>query len=337
MVYIYKKPVGNKTYYYLRASERKNGKIVIKDIAYLGSSLKDVRKNLEKHPRHSEKIRKAYRTIHNFLESNRYLQKAKYMKLKKDDWLSEKTIDIEACKIHYIADFQRQPYLTKQEIYKNFIIEFAYNTTSIEGNTIKLEEARKLLDDGLTPKNRTLREIYDLQNTEKVFLTLLENKNKKEKQRLSNNLIIDIHKNLMENIDPRTGYRTSDVRVIKANFKATPEPYVKTDMDLLLKWYERNRRHLHPLVIATIFHHKFEKIHPFMDGNGRVGRIILNFILLNNEYPPFIVHKKKRDAYLQALRTADRSELTKADKENYQKLIDFMVEEMTDSYWNVFL
>lgn len=337
MVYIYKKPIGDKVYYYLRASERKNGRVIAKDIAYLGSSLEKVRKSLEKLPQHSEKIRKAYRTIHNFLESSHYLQKAKDMKLKKDEWFNEKTIDIEACKIHYTTDFQRQSYLTKQEMYKNFIIEFAYNTASIEGNTIKLEEARRLLDEGLTPKDRTLREIYDLQNTEKVFFILLQNKEKKEKQELSHNFIIDIHKKLMENIDPRIGYRTSDVRVIKANFKATPAPYVKTDMDLLLKWYEKNKRYLHPLVLATIFHHKFERIHPFMDGNGRVGRIILNFILLNNKYPPLIVHKKKRDAYLQALRTADPSDLTKADKEYYQKLIDFIVEEMINSYWNIFL
>ncbi len=332
MVYIYKKPVGDKIYYYLRASERKNGKIVIKDIAYLGSSLEEIKQSLEKLPQYSEKIRKAYKTIHNFLESNRYLQKAKESKLKKDEWLGNKTPEIEACKIHYNNEFQKSPTLTKQEIYKNFIIEFAYNTASIEGNTIKLEEARKLLDEGITPKNRTLREVYDLQNTEKVFLSLLE-----KRQELNHQFIIDIHKRLVENIDVRTGYRTSDVRVIRANFKATPAPYVKTDMDLLLKWYEQNKKILHPLVLATICHHKFEKIHPFMDGNGRTGRMLFDTVLINNNYPPIIVHKKKRDKYLQALRTADPSDLSKANKEHYQKLIDFMAEEMTETYWNIFL
>ncbi len=337
MVYIYKKPVGNKVYYYLRASERKNGKIVVKDIAYLGSSLEDVKQSLEKFPKHSEKIRKAYRTIHNFLESDYYLQKAKELKLKKDIWFNDKIFDIEACKLHYNQQFQKQPYLTKQEIYRNFIIEFAYNTASIEGNTIKLDEARKLLDEGLTPKDRTLREVYDLQNIEKVFLSLLEKKEKKDKPELSHEFIINIHKRLMEKIDSRFGYRNSDVRVIKANFKATPAPYVKTDMDLLLKWYEQNKKQLHPLILATIFHHKFEKIHPFMDGNGRVGRALLNFILLNNNYPPLIVHKKKRENYLRALRIADSSDLSKANQENYKKLVDFIVEEMIDSYWNFFL
>ncbi len=141
----------------------------------------------------------------------------------------------------------------------------------------------------------------------------------------------------MENIDVRIGYRTSNVRVIRANFKSTPAPYVKTDMQILLDWYNKNKEKLHHLILSSIFHHKFEKIHPFMDGNGRVGRILLNFILINNNYPPLIIHKKKRDKYLQALRIADSSDLTKADKEYYKKLVDFIVEEFTESYWNIFL
>jgi len=287
MVYIYKKTVGEKVYYYLRASERKQGKIIIKDIAYLGNSLEEIKKSLEKLPKYSEKIRKAYHTINNFLESNHYLEKAKVLKLKKDPFLGEKLYEIEACKLHYNSIYKNKEELTKGEIIKNFIIEFAFNTTSIEGNTIKLNEVRNLLQDGQTPKNKTLREIYDLQNTEKVFLKLLETS-----EELTHAFIIDIHSDLMENIDARKGYRTQDVRVIKSNFDATPAPYVKTDMNLLLEWYNKNKKDLHPLVLATVFHHKFEKIHPFMDGNGRTGRMILNYILLKNNYPPLIIHTK---------------------------------------------
>ena len=77
MVYIYKKTIGNKEYYYLRASQRKQGKVLAKDIAYLGSSLKEVKYNLANLPKYSEQIRKAYKTINNFLESNHYLEKVK--------------------------------------------------------------------------------------------------------------------------------------------------------------------------------------------------------------------------------------------------------------------
>ena len=296
MVYIYKKKAGERTYYYLRASKRKGDKVIVKDIAYLGSTLDEVKNSLEKPNKYSPQIRKAYRSIHNFLESNKYLEKAKKLKLKMDPLLGGRLAEIEACKLHYNSEFKRQQSLTKEETLRNFIIEFAYNTTAIEGNTIKLAEARNLLEEGLTPKNKSLREIYDIQNTRKVFLSLL-----KDKEELSHNFIIGIHKNLMENIDPRVGYRTSDVRVLKANFKATPFPYVRTDMDLLLRWYDDNKAKFHPLALASIFHHKFEKIHPFMDGNGRTGRMLLNYILLRNDYPPLVIKTRDRRNYLAGL------------------------------------
>ncbi len=332
MVYLYKKPIGNRSYYYLRASEKKKGKLITKDIAYLGNSLEEVKNSLDKLPEHAEKIRKAYKTIQNFLESNHYLEKAKSLKIKKDDLLQEKLFEIEACKLHYQTKFFHYPELTKKEILKNFIIEFAFNTTSIEGNTINLKETKNLLEEGLTPKNKELREIFDLQNTEKVLIKLSE-----EKPTLSHETILEVHKMLMEKIDQRTRYRTMDVRVIKANFKATPAPYVKTDMGLLLEWYKTNEKKLHPLVLALAFHHKFEKIHPFFDGNGRAGRMLLNLILLNNNYPPIIIRKKTRTEYLNALRKADHSPLFTFQKEAYTPLTHFATTEYTTSYWNTFL
>jgi len=179
MVYIYKKVIGNKEYYYLRVSEKKGNKLVTKDLAYLGSSIEEVKKALDNLPQYKEKIRKTYKTIHNFLESNRYIEKIKNLKLKQDLFLGDKLSEIEACKLHYNQEFKKQDLNTRQEILKNFVIEFAYNTTSIEGNTINLQQAKNLLDNGKTPKNKTLREIYDLQNTEKVFFDLISFLNQK--------------------------------------------------------------------------------------------------------------------------------------------------------------
>jgi len=331
MVYIYKKIIGNMPYYYLRASERKGKRVIAKDIAYLGNSIEEVRKSLNK-AEYKEKIRKAYKTIHNFLESNHWLEKAEKLKLKRDSFLDKKQTEIEACKLHYNNIFQKKENTTKKEILKNFVIEFAFNTTSIEGNTITLQQAKNLLEEGKTPENKTLREIYDLQNTEKVFFDIFNTN-----EELNHELIAKIHSDLMENIDPREGYRKEDVHVFKAHFEATPFPYVLTDMNLLLKWYNENKKKLHPIVLATIFHHKFEKIHPFMDGNGRTGRMLLNYILSKNNYPPLVVHKKTRAEYLETLKKADESGLTKFSKEDYFSLVQFIADEMIVSYWNIFL
>ena len=333
MVYVYKKIVGGKPYYYLRASEKKGKKLVTKDIAYLGSSIDEVKNNLDGLEKYKDKIRKSYKVINSFLESNLFLEKANKLKLKKDKFLGDKTEDIEACKIHYNANFERLDKLTRKETFQNYIIEFAYNTASIEGNTINLEEARNLLNEGITPKEKTLREIYDLQNTEKVFFSLFDIGDVK----LAHELIIEIHDKLLENIDARKGYRTQDIRVVKSNFDATPGKYVKTDMELLLKWYDNNLGKLHPLVLAVVFHHKFEKIHPFMDGNGRTGRMLVNYILMNNHLPPTIIHKKTRKEYLNAMREADESSLWKLEEDKYKILINYGIDEFIETYWSTFL
>ncbi len=332
MVYIYRKIIGNKPYYYLRASERKGDKIIVKDVSYLGNSIEEVKISLAKLKKYKEDIRKAYKTIHNFVDSNYYLEKVKSLKLRKDEFLADKLYGVEACKLHYNAVFKKQNALTKKEILKHFIIEFAYNTASIEGNTITLKEAKNLLMEGLTPKDRTLREIYDLQNTEIVFNDLFNSN-----EDISHDLMIKVHTKLMANIDSRIGYRLHDVRVIQAGFKATPAPYVKIDMDILLKWYNLNKKSLHPLVLATIFHHKFEKIHPFMDGNGRTGRMLLNFILMRNEHPPLIISKKERNDYLNSLKEADRIDLNSSDRKSYLHLVQFVADEMGKYYWSAFL
>jgi len=159
----------------------------------------------------------------------------------------------------------------------------------------------------------------------------------KSKDELSHELISSIHAGLMENIDKRIGYRKEDIRVFKSHFDATPGPYVLVDMKLLLKWYNENKDLLHPLVLAAIFHHKFEKIHPFMDGNGRTGRMIMNHILMRSEHPPLILHKRSREEYLDALRNADDSDLTKSSMKDYSKLAQFAANELVNSYWGVFL
>ncbi|MDD5182167.1 MAG: Fic family protein [Candidatus Nanoarchaeia archaeon] len=333
MVYVYKKTTGGRNYYYLRVSERKGKKVISKDVAYLGNSIDEVKKGLAALSQHKDSIRKAYKTIHHFLESNYYLEKVLAMKLKKDVFLMEKLSPVEACKLHYTSVFKHQNEISKNEILKNFVIEFSFNTTSIEGNTITLDEAKNLLQEGLTPKDKTLREIYDLQNTEKVFFKIYGSN-----EEITHDFIIKLHSGLMENIDVRRGgYRTSDVHVIKASFDATPAPYVKADMEILLGWYKKNEGKLHPLVLATIFHHKFEKIHPFMDGNGRTGRMLLNYILIRNNYPPLVIHKKKRKDYLDALRSADNSSLTGLKLGDYSDLIMSAADELTETYWTIFL
>ena len=150
-------------------------------------------------------------------------------------------------------------------------------------------------------------------------------------------MLIKIHRELMMNIDSRTGYRTGDVRILRSRFKSTPYPYIKADMDVLMKWYWEKRGRMHPLALGGIFHHKFEKIHPFFDGNGRTGRMMLNAMLVSEGYPPMIIRKKTRASYLDALSKADDTELNQDGSGHYRKLIDYLASEYRENYWNNFL
>jgi len=331
MVYIYKKMISGKSYYYLRISKRTGKQVITKDIAYLGNDIKGAREKIMNLPKYKGEIRKSYRKINLFLEAEYYLHKAEKLKLKQNEFLDKQLTQIEAIRLHYLENFKKEDLRSKEEIIKNFAINFAYNTTSIEGNTITLKEAQNLLEEGKTPKNKTLREIYDVQNTEATFIELLTNK-----QKISQKLIETIHKKLMANIDKRIGYRIKDIRVLHSHFDSTPGSYVRADMNLLIDWYKKNEKELHPLVLASLFHHKFEKIHPFSDGNGRTGRMMVNFILMDKGYPPMIIYKKDRSMYLDALSSADKINITKIDKK-YKELVEFMSGEMISSYWSLFL
>ena len=334
MAYIYKKIIQGKPYYYFRVSKRVNGKIVVKDIAYLGKDPLKLENKLKNLPSlYKKDIRNAYRNIKKFVQEGYYLKKVKKLKLKKDPYLTKRfQEDIEAIKLHFNNNFLKKNKITQEETYKNFLIDFAFNTTSLEGNTITLVEADRLLRENLTPKDRTLREIYDLQNTEKVFFDIL-----KSKKEINHDFIIEIHDKLIENVDVRKGYRTHDIRVFKSRFKETHFTYVKIDMGILLKWYKQYENKLHPLVLASIFHQKFERIHPFSDGNGRAGRMILCYMLMRKNYPPLIVKKSNRGHYLDAMALADKLDLDNIEPKYHKDLVNYLAEELISSYWGNFL
>ncbi|NQU79880.1 Fic family protein [Candidatus Woesearchaeota archaeon] len=332
MVYIYRKMVGGRPYYYLRVSERKSGKLVVKDVAYLGSAISEVEDKLNNLSEFQDEIRKSHRNIKKFLQSNYYLEQVRKRKIKTDEYISLNVLEqLEAAKLHFNSHVLRQDPTTILETYEHFLVDFAFNTTSIEGNTITLKEAERLLREEIMPKDRTLREVHDLQNTEKVFFWLLN-----QRPLLNENLLIEVHDRLLENIDKRKGYRDHEIRVFRSRFDASPAKYVKTDVGLLLKSLKIWEKRLHPLVLAAVMHHKMEKIHPFSDGNGRTGRMLMNYLMIMNGYPPMVVPKKRRREYLDALARADKAALDDVGVKHYSKLVEYLSAELIQSYWENF-
>jgi len=323
MAHVEKKRIKGKEYYYLKESKRVDGKVKTRTLVYLG----------KKKPT-EEDIEKAKQQFQ--VSSEQFLSKEQLNKL-------------EEIKKDFKKRLKDTTDLVTEKMWADFIANYTFNTNAIEGNTINLRETAMLLYEGIAPSGKDMREIYDHQNSKAAFEYILA-----KKPPVNNKTIIGLHEMLMKNIDKRVrAYRTHDVRVLGATFKSSPAKYVLIDMSktagfgasrkaplfdmrLLIKWYNRNKRKLHPLILATMFHHKFEKIHPFYDGNGRTGRLLLNLILRGASYPPLLIKKDKRVEYCNILSSADKSGIGEMDPACYERLINYCYSKLIKTYEDIF-
>jgi Fic family protein len=200
-------------------------------------------------------------------------------------------------------DFSKEPRENYENRYETFCSLFTYDSTGIEGNTLTLSETSFLLFEGIVPKDKSMREIYEVLNHKKALDYILNYKSD-----ISKEFVLKIHhlvvsNTLKEHLVSQLGkYRTVQVYVGES---VPPNPSeVPKKMASLLKWYSTNKKKIHPLVLASYFHTEFEKIHPFVDGNGRVGRLLMNFILHKNKYPMINIPKARRFKYYEVLQEA---------------------------------
>jgi len=215
------------------------------------------------------------------------------------------------------GDFSKEPIENYENRYEAFCSLFAYDSTGIEGNTFTLDETSFLLFEGIVPKEKSLREINEVLNHKKAFDFILN-----YKEDISREFILELHKLVVENtlkqdlISQIGRYRTVQVYV---GSSLPPNPSeVPGRMISLLKWYSIHKKKLNPLVLASYFHAEFEKIHPFVDGNGRTGRLLMNFILYRNKLPMINIPKKKKLKYYEVLKEAQY-------KNNLQPFIKFLM------------
>lgn len=181
---------------------------------------------------------------------------------------------------------------------KAFEIDYAHNSTAIEGNTLTLIETKVLLEDKISIGNKFLREIYEVVNHNKAFAYV---KNCiSESKPLDENIVKDIHSILMENILIGGIYRSVEVRITGAKHK----PPVPSEMYYQIKNFYSNLNsttEFNPIELAVWTHAEFVKIHPFVDGNGRTSRLIMNYQLMRNKFLPVSINKEDRLEYFNLL------------------------------------
>ena len=180
-----------------------------------------------------------------------------------------------------------------------FDIEYAHNSTAIEGNTLSFAETKLLLEDKLSVGGKDLREIYEVVNHNKAFDFV--KKRIFEKKPLDENTVKDIHAILMENIMPGGIYRNISVRITGARNTPPPAPEAYRQIKFFYADMPFKAKELDPISLAAWTHAEFVKIHPFADGNGRVARLVMNYQLMSAGFLPVSIGKENRLNYYEAL------------------------------------
>jgi|SRR3989344_261348 len=200
---------------------------------------------------------------------------------------------LEKIRVNFKEEWKKYPQTIKQKEIEEIAIAFTYNTNAIEDSTITLEETREIVEDKISP-NKSLRDIKETEYHYKIFLDMLN-----KKQEISNNVILEWHNHIFKETKPDIAGKYRDYLIRVGDHLAPDWQDVKKLMNAFIKFL--NKAKINPVELAARVHYKFEKIHPFGDGNGRIGRLIMNYILWHNQYPILIIEYKKRRYYYKAL------------------------------------
>lgn len=218
------------------------------------------------------------------------------------------------------------PKETLKSLQESINLEWTYNSNGIEGNTLTLRETQVVLE-GITIGGKTVKEHLEAINHEQAIKYLDELVN--DKKAVSEWNIKSLHQLILKDIDNENAgkYRCENVTIKGANH--IPPDYLKVPelMEKLILNYN-NWKKYHPIVQSALLHGELVKIHPFIDGNGRTSRLLMNLDLMNKGYNPVIIKKENKLEYYEALDKAH----TTGDYTNFVKLVTKLEIEMLKKY-----
>jgi Fic family protein len=179
-----------------------------------------------------------------------------------------------------------------------------YHSNAIEGNSLSLQETQMVIDYGITFHGHPLREYLEATNHAEAYqyvTTLIE-----KSERITLQTILTLHSLVMDKILESKGcFRTVPVYIRGSNMTPPPASQVDQLMREWIRWIYGEGLKYDPVTRAAIAHHGFEAVHPHIDGNGRVGRLLLNLMLMQEEYPPALLLNDWRARYIQGLNAAN--------------------------------
>lgn len=272
MVGITKRKRGRQEYYYLYHDSRKNGRK--QRDKYLGPRI----------PNNIEEIKQEF-------EREIYFE----------EWESLLT------KIHenYKKERQRWSKDENEKKTKKFSLNFNYNTQRIEGSKLTLKETIDLIEEEISPKKKPMHDIKETEAHHRIFGWMLQYEGN-----LTQNLICNWHNELLKDTEPEKAgkVRSTPVGIVGSDYIPPPGYIVLSLLDGFFDWCDTNKTKQNSVLFATLVHLKFVTIHPFRDGNGRISRLMMNFILNKYGYPMYDIKSRERNSYYNAL---ERSQLSK--------------------------
>lgn len=187
----------------------------------------------------------------------------------------------------------------------DFVLDFTYDTNRIEGSTLSSEDTSGIVDHGVSPSSKPLSDILEAQAHARLAQKLLTNPRPFGLPEL-----LGWHSALFKPTKPGIAGRIRDYEVrIRGSKHGPPSALeVRPMLKELLRWARRSAKTVHRVELSATFHWRFESIHPFGDGNGRIGRLAMNVLLAEAGYPPLNVQYAKRRGYYHALERADSLE-----------------------------
>jgi Fic family protein len=193
------------------------------------------------------------------------------------------------------------------------LIEWIYNSNAIEGSTVTLQETRLILETGLTVGGKSLREHFEVINHKEAIQyveDLVQNT-----EPITAFHVRQIHKLILKNNDDENAgsYRKTQVRIAGAPFIPPESWQITRLMTEWEEWVAGAERSIHPIALAAQAHHRLVAIHPFVDGNGRTARLVMNLLLMRRGYPATVILRANRRQYYSVLAQADSGKMDALD------------------------
>lgn len=288
MVYVEKIKVKGKNYYKLVQAVRK-GKKVLHKSRYLGKRL----------PSKARLKQLKAEFLGDMNKGSRYFSK-------------QEVHEIEGAKLQYKTEIKNLSNLEKEKKLKEFIIRFTYDSSKLSGVAITLRQTSLILKEGIIPEDiKSLRTVKEIENHEKGIMAIT-----KYKGTLNINFIKKLHLILFSGIDDSIAGKLRyelkrDVKLAGAAYVPPRWNELQKELDNFFRWYKSESRRLHPLEFAALVHLRVISMQPFTDGNSRLSRLLMNWILWKKGYPAIDIPIEDLENYYNAL---DKYQIEKDEK-----------------------